>query len=215
MNNSKTYIKISWKETLKVVSFSSIMFIFLYYKCRKINPNRGGSYIDSLDWIKIKNATTNPISKRDNKGFKYTATVAVNHEEIEEHFERATKIKLWNPKCNWEGASEKGDWRKVKKNNVTIALNVSYAKKKKYIQFQFQNITRIIKKKIILLMIPNRKGRSYLAVEELSALSRGITSKHDSNYYCLNCLCSNLNLKKVCKNNNFCNVVISSQGKCL
>ena len=187
----------------------------MYYKCDKINPNRGGSYIDSLDWIKNKNATTNPISKRDNKGFKYTATVAVNHEEIEKHFERATKIKLWNPKCNWEGASEKGDWRKVKKNNVTIALNVSYAKKKKYIQFQFQNITRIVKKKIILLMIPNRKGRSYLAVEELSALSRGITSKHDSNYYCLNCLCSNLNLKKVCKNNNFCNVVISSQGKCL
>ena len=64
-------------------------------------------------------------------------------------------------------------------------------------------------------MIPNRKGRSYLAVEELSALSRGITSKHDSNYYCLNCPCSNLNLKKVCKNNDFCNIVISSQDKYL
>ena len=23
-----------------------------YYKCYKINPNRGGSYIDSPDWIK-------------------------------------------------------------------------------------------------------------------------------------------------------------------
>ena len=122
----------------------------MYYKCHKINPNRGGSDIDSLDWIKNKNATTNPIIKRDNKGFKYTATVVVNHEEIENRFERATKIKLWNPECNWEGASEKGDWK-----NVTIALNVLYAKKKKYIQFQFQNITRILKKKIILLMIPN------------------------------------------------------------
>ena len=23
-----------------------------YYKCHKINPNRGGSYIDSPNWIK-------------------------------------------------------------------------------------------------------------------------------------------------------------------
>ena len=26
----------------------------LYYKCHKINPNRGESYIDSSDWIKNK-----------------------------------------------------------------------------------------------------------------------------------------------------------------
>ena len=26
----------------------------LYYKSYKINPNRGGSYIDSPDWIKAK-----------------------------------------------------------------------------------------------------------------------------------------------------------------
>ena len=25
---------------------------FLYYKCHKINLNRGGSYIDSLDWVR-------------------------------------------------------------------------------------------------------------------------------------------------------------------
>ena len=27
----------------------------LYYKCNKTNPNCGGSYIDSLDWIKKGN----------------------------------------------------------------------------------------------------------------------------------------------------------------
>ena len=37
----------------------------LYYKCHKINPHRGGSYIDSPDWIKNKKATINPINKRD------------------------------------------------------------------------------------------------------------------------------------------------------
>ena len=26
--------------------------LLYYYKCRKINPNRGGSYIDSPEWIK-------------------------------------------------------------------------------------------------------------------------------------------------------------------
>ena len=36
----------------------------LYYKCHKINPNRGGSYIDSPDWIKNKKATINPINKK-------------------------------------------------------------------------------------------------------------------------------------------------------
>ena len=25
---------------------------FMYYKCHKVNFKRGGSYIDSLDWIK-------------------------------------------------------------------------------------------------------------------------------------------------------------------
>ena len=32
----------------------------LYYGCHKMNPNRGGSYIDSPDWIKNKKATINP-----------------------------------------------------------------------------------------------------------------------------------------------------------
>ena len=31
----------------------------LYYKCHKINQNRGGSYVDSPGWIKNKKATIN------------------------------------------------------------------------------------------------------------------------------------------------------------
>ena len=54
----------------------------LYYKCYKINPNRGGSYIDSPGWIKSQKATINPINKKDNKCFQYGVTVAINHEEI-------------------------------------------------------------------------------------------------------------------------------------
>ena len=39
----------------------------LYYKCHKINPNRGGSYTDSPDWIKNKKVTISPINEKDNK----------------------------------------------------------------------------------------------------------------------------------------------------
>ena len=54
----------------------------MYYKCYKINLNRGGSNIDSPEWIKDKKETTNPINKKDNKCFHYVVTVASNHEEI-------------------------------------------------------------------------------------------------------------------------------------
>ena len=86
----------------------------LYYKCHKINLNRGGSYIDSPDWI--KKATINPINKKDNKRFQYAITVGLNYEEIRKHAERTTKIKYFINKYNWEGVnypSEKNDWKKI------------------------------------------------------------------------------------------------------
>ena len=70
----------------------------LYYKCHQVNINRGGSYIDSTDWI--KKATINPINKKDNKCFQYAVTVALNHEEIKKDPQRITKIKPFVNKCN-------------------------------------------------------------------------------------------------------------------
>ena len=46
------------------------------------------------------------------------------------------KIKPFINKYKWEGLnfpSDKDDWKKFDKNNVTIALNVLYAKKEKNI----------------------------------------------------------------------------------
>ena len=51
-------------------------------------------------------------------------------------------------------------------------------------------------KQVNLLMIPNGEGWHYLAVKELSALLRGITSKHQRDFYCLNCLHSFATEKK-------------------
>ena len=52
----------------------------LYYILHKVILNRGGSYIDSLSWIKNKKATINPKSK-DNECFRDAITVALNHEK--------------------------------------------------------------------------------------------------------------------------------------
>ena len=50
----------------------------MYYKCRKVNFRRGGSYIDS---IKKKNTAITLKSKGD-KCFQYAVTVALNMAEL-------------------------------------------------------------------------------------------------------------------------------------
>ena len=49
----------------------------MHYRCLSITFRRGGSYIDSPDWIKKKKATINPKNK-DEKWFQYAAKVALN-----------------------------------------------------------------------------------------------------------------------------------------
>ena len=52
--------------------------------------------------------------------------------EITKDSQRITKIKPFMNKYNRKGirfSSEKDDWKKFEKNNVTIAFNVFYAKK--------------------------------------------------------------------------------------
>ena len=53
----------------------------LYYSLHKISLNRGGSYIDSPNWLKNKKATINP-KYEDNECFKYAITASLNHEKI-------------------------------------------------------------------------------------------------------------------------------------
>ena len=52
-------LKNKYQDSLESVEGSEFVFDYvhlLYYKCHKINPNHGESYIDSPDWIKnIKN----------------------------------------------------------------------------------------------------------------------------------------------------------------
>ena len=66
-------------------------------------------------------------------------------------------------------------------------------------------------------MIPKReKLWHFLTVKQLSALLRGITFKHYSDFYYLNCFHSfrtkkTLSHKRVCQNNDFCIIIIPSK----
>ena len=79
--------------------------------------------------------------------------------------------------------------KKNEKNNVTITLNVLYTKNEKVYPAYISKHNSNLEKQVILLMISNREKQCHsLAVKILSALLRGITSKHYVYFYCLNCL---------------------------
>ena len=116
-----------------------------YYKCHKKNPNCGGSYIDSPDWIKIKKATINPINKNNNECFQCAATLALNHKEFGKDSARITKNKIFIIKLNWEGIDyplEKDDWKKFEKKDLMIAFNIVFAKNEKRYPAYVSNITQ-------------------------------------------------------------------------
>ena len=70
-----------------------------YYKFYQINPNQGGSYIDSPDWIKNKKATINPVNKKDHKCFQCSNS-RVKLLRNKKDPQRITKIKLLLNKYN-------------------------------------------------------------------------------------------------------------------
>ena len=114
----------------------------MYCKCHKVSFRRGGSYIDSLE--RIKKTTTIYSKNTDDKWFQYTSTVALNYEETKWNRERISNIKPFINKYNWTEInypSKIDDWKTCEKNNATIALNILYIKKKKYVQLLFQTIT--------------------------------------------------------------------------
>ena len=98
----------------------------LHYILHKISLNRGGSYIDSPDWI--NKATINPKNK-DNECFKYAITTALNYGKINYHSEKISKLKPFIDNYNWkdiEFPSYSKDWKKFEQNNKTIALNIFF-----------------------------------------------------------------------------------------
>ena len=98
---------------------------------------------------------------------------------------------------------------KIWEKHLTTALNVLYAKKVKISPAYISKHNLNREKQDNLLMTLNGEGWDYLAAKKISALLRGITSKHHSNFYCLNSLHSfatenkHESHKNVCENRNF------------
>ena len=163
----------------------------------KINLKRGKSYTKSPDWIFTKRATINPKNK--DKCFQYAITVALNHQNIENHPEIISNIKPFINNYNWRGIdfpAEIKDWEKFERNNNDIALNILYASpNKEEIKLAYKSkYNRKRKNQVVLLMITDNKQSDkidkwhYIAlksittgdgfnrpIRSLSALCRGVT----------------------------------------
>ena len=105
------------KEEMIIRNRSNFVFEsvdLLSHHLHKISLRRGISYIKSPEWVSNKRATINPKNK-DNKCFQYSITVALNHQNIENHPERISNIEPFINQYNWEGIefpAEIKDWKK-------------------------------------------------------------------------------------------------------
>ena len=114
----KSFLK-RYQEGLEE-SMSGSEFIFysldaLHYDLNKISLSRGGSYIDSPEWLKNQKATINP---KNNNGrcFQYALTVTLNYEQINKDPQRISKIKSFIDQYSWKDIdfpSHRKDWEKV------------------------------------------------------------------------------------------------------
>ena len=161
--------QVGLEEWMKGSDFVFDIVDILLYKLHKISLNRGGSYIDSPEWLKNKKATINPKNK-DDQCFQYSLTVALNYQNIKKDPQRISKIKPFIDQYNWkdiEFPSHSKDWKKFEQNNKTIALNILF------VPYNTKQIRLAYKSKynykrdnqVILLMITDGEKWHYLAVK--------------------------------------------------
>ena len=209
------------QEKMRCSEFEFDGVNLLYYDFNKISLNRGGSYIDSPEWIKNKKSTINP-KNNDYKCFQYAVTVLLNHDKINRDPQRVSKIKNFIDQYNWNDidfpATSK-DWKKFELNNESLALNILYVPHKtRKIHLAYKskhNLTR--EKQVILLMIADGEKWHYLAEKRLSALLNEITANHNEDFYCLNCFHAYTTEnklekhKKIFENHDYCHVEMPNE----
>ena len=210
------------EESMRGSEFVYDSIDVLHYNLNKVSLSRGGSYIDSPKWLKNKKATIKSQNEKDDKCFQYALTVALNYEKIKKDPQIIPKIKPFIDQYNWKEIdfpSHGKDWKKFESNNQSIALNILYVphntEKIRHAYKSKYNLTR--ENQVILSMITDGEKCHYLAIKSFSALFRGITSKHEGDFYCLNCFQSYTTenkLKKhknVCENHDYCYVEVPEE----
>ena len=106
------------------------------------------------------------------------------------------------------------------KSNSDIAINILYVlhNTKQIRQTHILKHNNERDTHVNLLMITDGTGNwHYLAVKSISGLLRGITSSHNRDFYCLNCLHSYTTEKKlrkherICKDHDFCDIKMNDE----
>ena len=139
------------------------------YKFHKTSLKRGSSYIKSPEWIANKKATINPKNTKCNCCFAYPIIVALNHQNIKNHTERIVNIIPFMDKYNWEHIDFPAgirDWKKIEKNNETIALNILQVphEEKNIIHVYKSKYNHSCKNQVVLLMITDGEKWHYTAL---------------------------------------------------
>ena len=125
----KSFLNNYQKEEIILRNGSDVVFgsvDLLSYSVHKISFKRGKSYTKAPEWVINKRATINPRNK-DNNCFQCSITVALNHQNTENHPESISNIKPFINQYNGEGIDFRvgiKDWEKFERNNNTIALNI-------------------------------------------------------------------------------------------
>ena len=118
----------------------------------------------------------------------------MNYQNFNHNPERISKLSQFVNNYNWDNicfpAGHK-DYSAFEKNNSDIAINILYVphntKQVKQAYISKHNNER--DNDVNLLMIADGTGNCHnLAVKSISGLLRGITSNHNGDFYCLNCL---------------------------
>ena len=204
------------QESMKRSEFIFDSVDALYYDFNKISLNRGGSYIDSPEWLRNKKAAINS-KNNDDKCFQYALTAALYYEHIKKKIlQEYQKLSLLLISIigKRDFPSRRKDWKKFEPNKKSIAPNIlnvphntkeiRHAYKSKY------NLNH--KNQEILLVITDGEKWHYLAVKSLSTLFRVIISNLKEDLYCLNCFYSyrtennSKKHKKVSENHDYCYV---------
>ena len=115
----------------------------------------------SLEWVLNKRATINPKNGY-NKCFQYSITVALHHQDIENHPERIANIEPHIGFYNWEGIEFPAGIKvrkRFEQNNKTIALNIVFLPHdEKTINLTYKSkYNRKPENQVVLLMITNGK----------------------------------------------------------
>ena len=118
------------------------------------------------------------------------------------------KITPFIEQCNWKEinlSSHKKDWKKCDSNNKLIALNILFVPYKSE-QLRPSYISKHNSAREAQVMNTDNEKWHYLVVKSLSAVFKGITSKHDGNFYYLGCFHSFRTENKLKKYKNVCKI---------